>query len=216
MKLLQLLVTTKKKFKLVPRRIALTLCLLTVLVLPSLITGCDADTKVPEKQSSIATVTSSTTEPSAISYDKYYNLFVDMAKTLKIKGAKEVDLTNSTHLVAVGSAYSFDTRTFLTTDGTQSGKVTQQRIVFKDNDQDAYTFIDLVYVKESLGKDMIFWPTKSMDTYEKEPFLKKYDECMLSYNNVLIKITRISKTKPLKLNDMQAAIESVTTFMKST
>lgn len=216
MKLQQLSVITKKKCKQVPQRIAPMLCLLPVLILPSLTTGCDSDTKVLEKPSSVATVTSPTTEPSAMSYDKYYSLFVDMAKNLKIPDAKEVDQTNSTHIVAVGPSYSFDTRTFLTLDGTQSGKVTQQRIVFKDNDQDAYTFIDLVYVKESLGKDMVFWPTKSMDTYEKEPFLKKYDECMLSYNNILIKITRMSKTKPLELTDMQAVIESVTTFMKLT
>ena len=178
--------------------------------------GCSSDTIAPTVPPGVATETSTEVQSETISYDKYYSLFVDMAKTLKIPGTTEVDQTDNTHIVGVGPDYSFGSRTFLTLDGTQSRKVTQQRIVFKDNDQDVYTFIDLVYTKESLGKDMVFWPTKSIDTYEKESFLKKYDECMLSYNNVLIKITRISKTKPLELTDMQAAIEAVTTFMKAT
>lgn len=216
MKQQQLFLTTKKKFKSLSNRVTPVLCLLPILLLPSLITGCSSDATAPAAQPKTVAETSPQASLETISYDKYYSLFVNMAKTLKIPGAAEVDRTDSTHIVGVGPDYSFGSRTFLTLDGTQSGKVTQQRIVFKDTDQDVYTFIDLVYTKESLGKDMVFWPTKSIDTYEKESFLKKYDECMLSYNNVLIKITRISKTKPLELTDMQAAIEAVTTFMKAT
>lgn len=216
MKQQQLFLIAKKKFNLFSNPVAPVLCLLPILLIPSLLTGCSSDATAPAAQPKTVAETSSQGSSDTISYDKYYSLFVDMAKTLKIPGTTEVDQTDNTHIVGVGPDYSFGSRTFLTTDGTQSGKVTQQRIVFKDNDQDVYTFVDLVYTKESMGKDMVFWPTKSIDTYEKEDFLKKYDECMLSYNNVLIKITRISKTKPLELTDMQAAIEAVTTFMKAT
>lgn len=63
---------------------------------------------------------------------------------------------------------------------------------------------------------MVFWPTQALEIYEKEPVLKNYDEAMVSYHNVLVKVSLISKDKPVefqkKYNTLKAVISYLDTY----
>ncbi len=125
-----------------------------------------------------------------------------------------MDHTKDTNLVAIDAADSFNTRSFLTLNGDQSNDTTQKQLIYKDTKGDAFTVIDVIYLKHSLGKDMISWPSKALNTAQKEQVLSQYDTCLIAYDNILVQITRISKTSPLQLEQMKTKISAVTSYLQ--
>ncbi|WP_152663500.1 hypothetical protein [Paenibacillus wulumuqiensis] len=178
-----------------------------------LLIGCNKEPQpVPVNPTVQSTKSESASEP-LLNYNDYNQLFTKMVVDMNLRDHVQVDKTTSVNIVAIEPEYSFGKRKYLTADGEQSATTTQRRIIYKEKQADVYTLIDVIYTDHSMGKDMIYWPTQSLDIYQKQNKLKKYDQCMLAYNNVLINITRISKNKPLELAGMQHTIESVTDYL---
>ncbi|MEF2966107.1 hypothetical protein V3851_09725 [Paenibacillus sp. M1] len=148
------------------------------------------------------------------SYEQYRTLFNDMAAQLKLPSSKMIEKTDDTNLVAIDKEFSLGKRSILTLDGEQSNTETQERIYYQDENQ-VITIIDLVYLNTSLGKDMIFWPTKSADTYNENNFLHNYDECMISYDNILVKVSRVSPEGGLSFPEMQQTVQAVSSYLQS-
>lgn len=149
-----------------------------------------------------------------ISYEQYRALFRNMAAQLELPSSKLIEKTDDINLVAIDKEFSLGKRSILTLDGEQSNTETQERIYYQDKKQ-VITVIDLVYLNTSLGKDMIFWPTNSTDTYNEHDFLHNYDECMLSYDNILVKISRVSPEGSLDFSEMQQTVQAVSSYLQS-
>ncbi|CCQ97251.1 conserved hypothetical protein [[Clostridium] ultunense Esp] len=139
-----------------------------------------------------------------------------MGSQLVIPNAEKVEKSDATNLVAIDRSFSFGTRSIITLTGDQTDQETQERIAYKDVDTGTIILIDLIYLKSYLGNDMVFWPTQALEIYEKEPVLKNYDEAMVSYHNVLVKVSLISKDKPVefqkKYNTLKAVISYLDTY----
>lgn len=149
-----------------------------------------------------------------ISYEQYRALFRNMAAQLELPSSKLIEKTDDINLVAIDKEFSLGKRAILTLDGEESNTETQERIYYQDKKQ-VITVIDLVYLNASLGKDMIFWPTNSTDTYNEHDFLHNYDECMISYNNILVKISRISPKGGLDFSEMRQTVQAVASYLQS-
>ncbi len=187
--------------------------IINLLIIMVLLIGCNKEPQpVPVNPTVQSTKSESASEP-LLNYNDYNQLFTKMVVDMNLRDHVQVDKTTSVNIVAIEPEYSFGKRKYLTADGEQSATTTQRRIIYKEKQADVYTLIDVIYTDHSMGKDMIYWPTQSLDIYQKQNKLKKYDQCMLAYNNVLINITRISKNKPLELAGMQHTIESVTDYL---
>ncbi len=148
------------------------------------------------------------------SYQQYEKLFDQSSTNLVFPDAHIVKHTTDTNLVAIDPAESFNTRSFLTKNGEQSNETTQKQLIYKDNQGDAFTVVDVIYLQHSLGKDMISWPSNALKQEQNEPILDQYDTCLIAYNNILVQITRISKTKPLDLKQMKTKISAVTDYLQ--
>jgi len=186
---------------------------IALLMVSVLLIACDKESQPSPADLSVQPTKSESASDSLLGYDDYDRLFSNMVSDLKLLNQIQVDKTTSVNIVAIDPSYSFGKREYLTSDGEQSITTTQRRIIYKENQAAVYTLIDMIYTDHSMGKDMIYWPTKSLDIYQKQSELKKYDQCMLAYNNILVNITRISKDKPLELSGMQHTIQSVTDYL---
>ncbi len=152
---------------------------------------------------------------SILTYQEYRKLFNDMGSQLVIPNAKLIEKTDDVNLVAIDKSFSFGTRSVLTLNGDLTNQETQERIVYKDKDSEIITLIDLIYLKSFLGNDMIFWPSHETETFKQEPMLKKYEECIVSYKNILIKVTLISTDKPLEYKKKFDTFNSVISYLQS-
>lgn len=181
------------------KQLVIIFAILVVFVLP----GCQNDsTSEVNEQKQILT------------YEQFRKLFNDMATNISIPNSKQVEKTDGLNLVAIDKNFSFGKRLFLTLNGDQSDEETQERIIFKD-ENGIITLIDLIYLKSFVGNDLILWPTHETKTFKSESIMKQFDEAIVSYNNVLVKISQISDDKPLQLQNMYETIESMTSFLQS-
>ncbi|WP_149096324.1 hypothetical protein [Paenibacillus terrae] len=189
------------------------LALLCILI----ITGCNAATQEPDSGKphvptpSVQVVNSK--KDASLSYAQYRDLFTDMSQKLQLTPFNFLESTQGNNIVAIEKDWSFGTRSMLTRDGKPTDEETQERIINKKQD-DTLLLIDLIYLKDTLSNDLVFWPTHETEAYKKEAVLQSFDEAMLTYKNVIVKITLISKKQKADLADMQSVLKSVTTFMK--
>ncbi|KJD44866.1 hypothetical protein [Paenibacillus terrae] len=149
----------------------------------------------------------------SLSYAQYRDLFMDMSEKLQLAPFNFLESTQGNNIVAIEKDWSFGARSMLTRDGKPTDEETQERIIYKKKD-DTLLLIDLIYLKDTLSNDLVFWPTHETEAYKKEAVLQSFDEAMLTYKNVIVKITLISKRQKADLHDMQSVLKSVTTFMK--
>ncbi len=160
-------------------------------------------------------ITESSVKPDLIySYEQYQELFDKSSTGLIFSDADLIDTTKDINLVAIDTADSFNTRSFLTLNGDQSDETTQKQLIYKDTNGDALTIVDMIYLKKSMSQDMISWSSKALESYKKEPILDQYDTCSIAYDNILVQITRISKNEPLQLDQMKSKISAVTRYLK--
>ncbi|WP_406879729.1 hypothetical protein [Paenibacillus barengoltzii] len=191
--------TQKPNYKTMSKKKKVILFLLTFLIL----FGCS---KQPSHPNEI--------DKSLISYEQYRSLFKNMAIELELPSSKMIEKTDDINLVAIDKEFSLGKRSVLTVDGEQSDTETQERIYYQDENH-IITIIDLIYLNASLGKDMIFWPTKQTDTYREQNFLHKYDECMISYNNIIVKVTQVSPEGDLNFTNMQQTVQAVASYLQT-
>lgn len=192
------------------KRTFLSLALLLLLIM----TGCN-DASQPEniKPQAPAPKMDNSKKGLSLSYEQYRDLFNNMSQKLQLAQFSFLESTKGSNIVAIDKDWSFGSRSMLTLEGKPSDTETQERIIYKKKDG-TLLLIDLIYLKDILSNDLIFWPTQETEANKTEDVLKSFDEAMLSYKNVIVKITIISKTQKTNLSDVQSTLKTVTTFMK--
>lgn len=188
--------------------------LIPLVVILFLCSACNKQVDSIEKKGSISTTQKIVNNSELYSYQKYQELFNKSSTGLIFSDAHLIDSTKDTNIVAIDPADSFNTRSFLTLNGDQTKETTQKQLIYKDANQDSFTIIDMIYLKHSLDQDMVSWPSKALQTYQNEQILNQYDTCLIAYRNILVQVTRISKTEPLKLEEMKTKINAVTKYLK--
>lgn len=188
---------------------------MTLLIL--IITGCN-DTAQPEKNEPtpvppVPNIQQDHNKGPTFTYEEYRGLFKDLSQNLELSQFSYLESTDGSNIVAIEKDWSFDTRSMLTLNGKPSDEETQERIIYKKNDG-SLLLVDLIYMQYYLGNDLILWPTQETNANQKEDVLKSLDEALLTYQNILVKITLISKEEKNKLSDMQTVLQSVTTFLR--
>ncbi|ASR48756.1 hypothetical protein B4V02_19685 [Paenibacillus kribbensis] len=180
----------KKRFFL---RIAL-LCML-------IITGCNDATEQPD--SSKPNLPAPNVQENdgkrdtSLSYTQYRDLFTAMSQELQLAPFNFPESTQETNIVAIEKDWSFGARSLLTREGKPTDEETQERIIYKKKNG-TLLLIDLIYLKDTLSNDLIFWPTQETEANKTEDVLKSFDEAMLSYKNVIVKITIAISTVHLR------------------
>lgn len=134
-------------------------------------------------------------EHKLISYDEFQEIFNTIGKKLNISGYSIKGSTIDSNIVIIDKENSFGKRNFLTINGNEDSQETQERIIFENKSKKCICLIDLIYLKSSIEKDLIFSHTFNPYDLENADLINKIDSLVLSYNNLLIKITIISDNK---------------------
>ncbi|WP_149096502.1 hypothetical protein [Paenibacillus terrae] len=192
------------------KRFSLSIVLLFIII----VTGCNGVTQQPDSSVPAPSVkVDNSKKDGSLSYTQYRDLFADMSQKLQLEPFNFLESTQGSNVVAIDKDWSFGARTMLTRDGKPTDEETQERIIYKNKD-DTLLLIDLIYLKDTLSNDLVLWPTHETEAYQKEAVLQSFDEAMLTYKNVIVKITLITKEPKAELSDMQSVLKSVTSFIK--
>ncbi len=148
-----------------------------------------------------------------MSYSQYRDLFNRMSNYLEIRDYKKLEQSDGVNLIAIDKKFSFNNRSVLTLTGEQTNEETQERIIYTDNDH-VVLIIDLIYLDTSLGKDMIFWRSNSTDHLKDDPVIQNIDEAILSFYNILVKISIYSKDEKLNFQTSYDVIDQIVTYLQ--
>lgn len=128
-----------------------------------------------------------------IKYDDYIVLYNKMNEELKLPNYKNLGGNEDVNLVYIDNQLSFKTRSYLTIDDKQSNLSTQQRIEYVDDNNKDLLSIDLIYLSKPLNNDLIYWNNTLNDNEENEFIRTKFNENIIAYKNILIKISLYAK-----------------------
>lgn len=140
-----------------------------------LIVGCSTKTEAPPDVT--------------LSYKEYRETFNDMSANLKIADFEKVEVSDKVNLIAVEKDFSFGKRTFLTLTGEQTNEETQERIIFQNKKSKVIGIVNLIFLEKSVGNNLIYWNSNASDFFDKEKIKQPFDENIIAYKNMLIKIT---------------------------
>ncbi|HHT88573.1 MAG TPA: hypothetical protein GX002_06155 [Clostridiales bacterium] len=129
-----------------------------------------------------------------ISYEQYRKLFSDLSENFLPKDCVKLTATENLHLVIVDKDNSFGKRGFLTLDGEQSDTSTQQSICYESINKEYILYIELIYLNKELDNDLVYWHSNFADGFIDESLAKMYDENILSFHNILVKMTLLRKS----------------------
>ncbi len=132
-------------------------------------------------------------EAESLTYDEYVTLYQEMSQEFLPPDLSKVPLKDKIAMIAVDKKASFGKRNFLTVSGEQSERVTQRRIAYENTNKKHIVFLDLIYLNKPLDNDLIYWNSHSIDKFRDNALLKKFNDNILSYHNILIKITMFSE-----------------------
>lgn len=159
-----------------------------VMVIGLLLQGCSS-----EKSNNSSVKSNSNQSQTLISYDNYKKLFNDMSEKFLPAGFSKEAATDNVSIVAINKESSFGKRENLTVDGKQSDQETQKRIAYEDKEHKYILFIDIIYLNKELDKDLVYWNTNFLEKYKNNSLISKFDDNILSYHNLLIKMTMFSE-----------------------
>lgn len=128
----------------------------------------------------------------ALTYSQYRDLCNDIAENLVLKHFNLIH--NEPNYIIVDKDITFYQRQFLTVSGDQDSDTTQVRLAYATDDLEHIIFIDLSYMKKALYNDLLYISNAEPDNLEHIKLLDRYDNCILSYKNILISITHINNT----------------------
>nr|MBO2494645.1 hypothetical protein [Clostridia bacterium] len=128
----------------------------------------------------------------ALTYSQYRDLCNDIAENLVLKHFNLIH--NEPNYIIVDKDITFYQRQFLTVSGDQDSDTTQVRLAYATEDLEHIIFIDLSYMKKALYNDLLYISNAEPDNLEHIKLLDRYDNCILSYKNILISITHINNT----------------------
>lgn len=146
-----------------------------------------------------------------LSYQQYEDLFKNMSLNLELEDYEEKNYTNETNLIFIDKHFSFNKRKYLTLDGEDSGKETQEMIYFSNKSKNKFVILSLIYINAHLEKDIVYIKSKPIkipsSTYE------KIGEYIFSYGNVLIKVTIINNEESVSFEQSYAIADSILDFL---
>ncbi|MFS8500290.1 MAG: hypothetical protein FWJ59_00630 [Caldicoprobacter sp.] len=128
----------------------------------------------------------------ALTYSQYRDLCNDIAENLVLKHFNLIH--NEPNYIIVDKDITFYQRQFLTVSGDQDSDTTQVRLAYATEDLEHIIFIDLSYMKKALYNDLLYSGNKIPSNLKHIKLLGRYDNCILSYKNILISITHIINT----------------------
>lgn len=162
----------------------LAFCILGI----ALLSGCQGTTDIKP------TAIESSIKPMSMevsNYTEYKNMYLNMAKNLKLDGFEKVeDYSSISKLVMIDKDISFDKRSNLTLSGEKNPvDSTQQRIVFKDKKNKLAIFIDVIYINGDVGEDLLYSDVGVEKKENDQPAFRNYRTDILGYHNSIIKIS---------------------------
>ncbi|MBJ6363933.1 hypothetical protein ACFOQM_22150 [Paenibacillus sp. GCM10012307] len=128
-----------------------------------------------------------------ITYEEYSNLYRNFSTNFNPPDLTKVAIEDRIALVAIDKESSFGKRSYLTVSGQQDERVSQRRLAYENTSEKYIVFVDLIYLNKLLDNDLVYWNTNSINQYKDNALLKKFDDNILSYRNILIKITMFSE-----------------------
>lgn len=170
-----------------------------VLVVAFLIQGCSSTPQKSTVSSNInktqsqKTVSNADNENTILSYDKFEKIFKDVCDKFTVAGFTKSGATQPGSIVVVEKKSSFGKRQFLTLDGSQSSPETQETVSYDENDSKYELFLDFIYLNKDIGNDLVYSNGHFIQKYNKDNIASKYDDCILSFHNILIHATLISE-----------------------
>lgn len=193
-------------------------------VVSLLLTGCTESEKKTTTPSETPPITSEKQSPqasenTAFTYEKYYKLYTQMAKEFTYPSFKKVaDQLESPEVVIVDKGLTFNKRETLTVPGgkvtSNKGESTQNRIVYEDKTNGLVLYLDLIYLRTSLGNDMVAWDSLAPKVLKDYPVLHHVNQNMLSYHNILVKQMLISTTdRPVTDKEMNEVTQHVVKYL---
>lgn len=131
-----------------------------------------------------------------LSYSQYTDMVQNLSDQFMPPGFSNRLLPDAeTTIVAVDKEASFGRRTFLTVDGEQNVQVTQKRIAYESQNESQVLFVDVIFLNEVLPKDMLYRNTHNYGKYHSDALISQVDDTILSYKNLLFKLTYFSKNE---------------------
>jgi hypothetical protein len=143
----------------------------------------------------------------ALTYSQYRKLCDDIAENLVLDHFNLIE--NKPNYIIVDEDITFYQREFLTVTGDQDSDTTQVRLAYTTENLEHILFIDLCYMRKALYNDLLYSKNMNPEALKHIKILKRYDNHILSYKNVLIIITHINNT-PTGEPDSKITKQSVT------
>lgn len=143
-------------------------------------------------------------------YKDFTSFFNNMNQDLKLSNYENLGGNEGVELVYIDAQLSFGKRNYLTLDNKQSNLPTQQRIEYMANNGKSMAVIDLIYLETTLNNDLIFRSNPLSDNGENEFIRKTFAENIISYKNILVKIslfaTDSNESEPLMLREVSIEV----------
>lgn len=124
-----------------------------------------------------------------IKYDQFIFMFDTINQDMKLSGYENLGGNEGVELVFIDERISFGKRNYLTIDNELNSSSTQQRIEYMSEDEKSLAIIDLIYLDKLLNNDLIYWSNPLSGNSENEFIRKTFTENIISYKNILIKIS---------------------------
>lgn len=124
-----------------------------------------------------------------LSYEQFKKLFNELSEEFLPTNFVKVASTDNVELVAIDKESSFGKREILTLTGEQSNQETQERVVYGNEENKQIIYIDIIYLTKELDKDMVYWNSGALNEQLDNDIIKNFDENILSFYNILIKVT---------------------------
>ncbi|MDK8183668.1 hypothetical protein [Paenibacillus sp. UMB4589-SE434] len=149
-----------------------------------------------------------------LSIFQFQQLAASIEKNLIIPGFKINGSTlGDNTIIAVEKELSFDKRSYLTTNGIETGQKTQERITF-NNDRDHYlVFLDVIYLNNYIGNDLVYWKLAD-EKFKEEKTYSRFKDSIISYKNIIVKTTIVSQNEELDSLKLIEVDNSIVNFLK--
>jgi hypothetical protein len=146
---------------------------------------------------------------------QYHELISDMSSKINIPKFKILNSTlEDSQRVAVEKSISFNKRAFLTTNGEVDGPKSQERITLVNQKDNYQLFIELIYLDNFVGQDLVYWNVNE-DSQKNDDINSRYKDSIMSYKNLLIKTTIISKSGKVDYTELIYADKAIVDYLNN-
>lgn len=138
---------------------------------------------------------SASSEEQKMSHEQFENLFFELSDSINVENFEVKGKSDDTNLTVIDKELSFNKRKFLTIDGTKDSPETQERIIYENTSENIVAMIDLIFLENSLNKDLVYWHFNRPHELKNKKALDIFDTAIISYNNLLVKVTVIDEER---------------------